>query len=448
MRLFSTAFLATLLISTSASAQPSGLAAKAEEFLKAHQDVNQFSGTVLAARNGQVVLRKGVGMANREWSIANTPETKMRLGSITKQFTAACILILEQQKKLSVEDTIDKHLPDAPEAWKKVTIHHLLSHTGGVPSYTNDPAYGKNKFRPMPLPDLVALFRGKPLEFEPGSQWKYSNSGYALLGDIIQRASGMSYEAFLRKHILDPLGMKNSGYDHWHDILPNRAAGYSKRGDEIRNADYLDMSQPHAAGALYSTVDDLYLWDRALYTDKVLPQAVRDRMFTPVKSNYAYGWTVGMAGGRKMVGHGGGIDGFSTMIMRMPEDQGAVIVLSNLQQANAQQVAMGLAAMLYDAPYQTPKVRKEITLSPSIYDKYVGVYELAPNFRLTVKRDGSRLITQATGQPPIEVFPESETKFFLKVVDAQLTFVPGADGTASQVILHQGGRDMPAKRVE
>jgi CubicO group peptidase (beta-lactamase class C family) len=372
----------------------------------------------------------------------------MRLGSITKQFTAACILILEQQKKLSLEDTLDKHIPDAPEAWKKVTIHHLLTHTGGVPSYTNDPTYSRNKFRPMPLAELIALFRDKPLEFEPGAQWKYSNSGYVLLGDIVQRASGMSYESFLQKHIFGPLEMKNSGYDHWHTILPNRASGYSKQGNEIRNADYLDMSQPHAAGALYSTVDDLHLWDRSLYTDKVLPQAVRDRMFTPVKSGYAFGWTIGNLAGRKVIGHGGGIDGFSTMIMRMPDDRSVVIVLSNLQQANAQAVATGLASILYGVPYQLPKARKEITLNPELYDKYIGIYELAPNFRLTVTREGSRLMTQATGQPKFEVFPESETQFFLKVVDAQLTFVKGPDGKATQLILHQGGRDMPAKRVE
>jgi CubicO group peptidase (beta-lactamase class C family) len=429
-------------------AQPADFAAKAKELLKAHDEVNQFSGAVLVARNGNVLLRTGIGLANREWNIANTPETKMRLGSITKQFTAACILLLEQQKKLSVGDTLDKHIPDAPQAWKKVTIHHLLTHTGGVPSYTNDPAYGRNKFRPMPLPDLIALFRDKPLEFDPGTQWKYSNSGYVLLGDIIQRASGIRYESFLQKYIFGPLEMKNSGYDHWHAILPNRASGYSRQGNEVRNADYLDMSQPHAAGALYSTVDDLHLWDRALYTDKLLPQDVRDRMFTPVKSNYAYGWTIGNLAGRKVVGHGGGIDGFSTMIMRIPDDQSVVIVLSNLQQANAQSVATGLAAILYGAPYQLPKVRKEISLNPELYDKYIGVYELAPNFRITVTREGQRLMTQATGQPKFEVFPESETQFFLKVVDAQLTFVKGSDGKATQLILHQGGRDMPAKRVE
>lgn len=428
--------------------QPAGYEAKAQEYLQAHKDVNSFSGTALVAQNGKILLRTGIGLANREWNIANIPEAKMRLGSITKQFTATSILLLELQKKLSVEDTVDKHVPDAPEAWKKITIHHLLTHTSGIPSYTSDPAYERNKINPTPLPDLIALFRGKPLEFEPGSSWKYSNSGYSLLGGVIQRASGMTYEQFLQKHIFGPLEMKNTGYDHWDVILPNRAAGYTKKKNQIRNADYLDMSVPHAAGALYSTVDDLYLWDRCLYTDKVLPQSGRDRMFTPVKNNYGYGWVISKLGGRKVLGHGGGIDGFATMILRMPDDQSVIILLSNLEQTNATEIANGLASILYGLPYQIPKTRKEITLDPALYDNYVGVYELAPKFRLTVTREGSRLMTQATGQGKLEVFPESETQFFLKVIDAQLTFVKGPDGKAVQVILHQAGRNMPGKRVE
>lgn len=419
-----------------------------EPYLKAQQEVNGFSGTALVARDGKVLLRKGVGLANREWNIAATPETKFRLGSITKQFTATAIMLLEQRGKLKVEDTLDKHVSDCPEAWKKVTIHQVLSHTSGIPSYTGEPAYASNKLKPTPPADLVALFRNRPLDFEPGAQYKYSNSGYSLLGFIIEKASGESYEAFLKKNIFVPLGMKSTGYDHNTEIVPMRASGYSVSGVKARNAEYVDMTIPYAAGALYSTVDDLYTWDQALYGDKVLPQEALKRMFTVVKNNYGYGWSIAKRDGRTMIGHGGGIDGFSTMIARYPEQKAAVIVLSNVEQVNAGRIATGLSALLFGEAVEMPKQFIEITLPAEALDKFTGVYEITPSFRLTVTREGNGLITQATGQGKIPIFPESESKFFARLMEAQITFEKGPDGKVNKLIIHQGGRNTPAKRVE
>ncbi|MBI3681550.1 MAG: serine hydrolase [Acidobacteria bacterium] len=421
---------------------------KAAEYLQAQEKINGFSGSVLYVQEGKVWLRRGVGLANRELNVANAPETKFRLGSITKQFTATAIMLLEQRGKLSVEDAIDKHFPNAPDHWKKVTVRHLLSHTGGVPSYTNDPGYLKNMFKPHPLPELIAGFRDKPLEFEPGSSWKYSNSGYVLLGDIIERVSGEKYEEFIRRNIFEPLEMKNTGYDHWETILANRAAGYSRGSRGWVNAAYLDMTLPYSAGALYSTIDDLYLWDRALYTDKVLPQAVLERMFTPVKNGYGYGWSVTEEFGRAVIGHGGGINGFSTFIGRARAENSVVIVLSNVQESNAGRVARDLGAISHGEKYDLPQLRKVISLNPAVFDSYTGKYELAPNVVMTVSREGARFLTQVTGQPQVEIYPESEAKFFVKVVDAQITFVKDATGKATELILNQSGRSMTAKRVE
>jgi CubicO group peptidase (beta-lactamase class C family) len=245
--------------------------------------------------------------------------------------------------------------------------------------------------------------------------------------------------------------MRDSGYDTTARILPMRASGYSRQGTDITNAPYLDMVQPFAAGALYSTVEDLLKWDQALYTDQLLPSDARSAMFTPFKSDYAYGWQAPAPSpqtfGRKQLAHGGGINGFSTMIVRLPEENVTSIVLANVQQAQTGRIARDLLAILFGQPYQVPVVRTVAKVDPKAYDAYVGQYQLAPTFILTVTREGDRLMTQATGQGKLEVFPESDTKFFLKVVDAQITFVKDDSGRVTHLILHQGGRDQKATRM-
>jgi CubicO group peptidase (beta-lactamase class C family) len=284
-------------------------------------------------------------MANAEWDVPNTPRTKFRLGSITKQFTATVVLMLERQGKLKVEDPVSKYVPGAPAAWKKVTIHHLLTHTSGIPSFTSFPDYIKTMTLPSPAAETVKRFRDKPLEFEPGSQFRYSNSGYVLLGYLIEKITGQSYEELVGKWIFGPLGMKDTGYDHPERILKNRASGYSNAGKTLANARYLDMTIPHAAGSLYSTVEDLLIWDQALYTEKLLPAKVLERMFTPFKDNYAYGWMVRTENNRQVIGHGGGINGFSTMIVRIPQERLFTAALSNLETRDAGRIANELVRL-------------------------------------------------------------------------------------------------------
>src|SRR5262249_31311506 len=209
--------------------------------------------------------------------------TKFRIGSVSKQFTAMAILMLEKQGKLKVGDPISKHLADAPETWKEVTIHHLLSHTGGIPEHTGTPGFREVRTQPTPLPRVTALYKHKPLDFKPGEKFKYSNSGYILLGQIIEKVSGESYEEFLRAHIFTPLQMNDSRNDHYRMVLKDRATGYARDGDTLVHAPYLDMSMPYSAGALYSTVEDLQRWDQALHSEKLVPKAILERMFTPVK---------------------------------------------------------------------------------------------------------------------------------------------------------------------
>jgi len=333
------AHLFLLSVAAVATAQPPpDLATKAEAYIKAAR----IQGSVLLARNGEVILAKGYGLANIEFDAANTPATKFRLGSITKQFTAAAILQLQEKGKLSVGDPISKYIPDSPAAWSSITIHHLLTHTSGIPSYTNQPGY-PTRMRELagtPL-EFIKRFRDLPLEFKPGEKFRYDNSGYFLLGVIIERASGMKYEEYLQKYVFQPLGMTDTGYDWPATILKNRASGYSKdpAGEQV-NAEFLDMGQPYAAGSLYSTVLDLYKWDRALYTTKVLSAQSLESAFKPGKLewaegiNYGYGWGIAQIHGHKAVGHGGGINGFSTVIWRAIEEDAVSIVLSNSDEAS------------------------------------------------------------------------------------------------------------------
>ena len=291
---------------------------------------NDFMGSVLVAKSGKIVLKKGYGMANVELDVPNAPNTKFRLGSITKQFTAAAILQLAAQGKLNVEDPVSKYVENSPAAWKDITIHHLLTHTSGIPNFTDFPDYQKTQRETVTPVQLVARFKDRPLDFAPGSKFKYSNSAYEVLGVIIEKASGEKYEDYLKKHIFDPLDMNDSGYDHDTRIIKHRAAGYEKSKDgNLRNADYIDMSIPYSAGSLYSTVEDLYRWDRGLYTDKILNTEWRKKMYTPFLSDYAYGWFVRGSGADQIITHNGGVNGFRTAINRFPGIDACVIVLTN-----------------------------------------------------------------------------------------------------------------------
>ncbi len=424
------------------------LTTKFDEYMDACVKVNHFSGAVLVSKEGATLFGKGYGFANAEHQVPNTTRIKFRLGSITKQFTAMAILILKDRGKLKLEDPVGKYIDDAPRAWEGVTIHHLLTHTGGVPSYTDDPTYSKKMMMPETVKSMIARFRDKPLDFKPGERFHYSNSGYFLLGAVIEKVSGKSYEAFLKEAIFDPLGMKDTGYDHSDRLLPGRASGYTLDGDGLKNAEYLDMAQPYAAGSLYSTVEDLARWDRALSDGKMISKESYAKMYTPLKNNYAYGWMVTTSKGRKEIQHGGGINGFVTEILRYPDQKVCVVVLCNVLPLNPGRVAHDLAAIVFGEPYELLRPRKVAKIDSKILDDYAGRYEIAPKVIATFTREGDRFMTQITNQPKFEVFPESATVFFLKVVDATITFVKDDKGKVTHMVLHQGGRDIKAKRLE
>jgi CubicO group peptidase (beta-lactamase class C family) len=420
--------------------------ARMEQIVQSYVPTKQFMGTVLVARNGKILLDKGYGFANLEWEVPNSPTTKFRLGSITKQFTAASILLLEERGKLKVEDPVKKYIPDAPAAWDKVTIFHVLTHTSGIPSFTSFPDYESKEAQAMTPQQLVDWFKDKPLEFEPGTKWNYSNSGYVLLGYLIEKISGQSYADFVQQNIFTPLGMKDSGYDSNSALISHRASGYNPGKNGIENTGFINMSIPLSAGALYSTTEDLLRWEDGLFGGKVLKPESLAKMTTPFKNDYAFGLGVRTKNGHKMIAHNGGIEGFNTSLIYYSDDKLVVAVLANLNGPFADQLAAQLGEVAHGEKVVLASERKEITVSPGILAQYVGTYELAPTFSITITLEGDHLMAQATNQRKNTIFAESETLFFLKVVDAQVEFVKDDKGQVTAMILHQNGRDQKGNR--
>jgi len=418
-----------------------------DEAVQAFATEGRFMGSVLVARGDKVVLSKGYGSANLEWGLPNDPTTKFRLGSVTKQFTAAAILLLEERGKLKIDDPVKAYLPDAPAAWDKVTIYHLLTHTSGIPSFTSFPDYRTSEATPSTPEQLVARFRDKPLEFGPGEKWNYSNSGYVLLGYILEKASGEEYAKFIKKNIFDPLGMNDSGYDSNSTIIPHRAAGYEPGSNGPVNTSYIHMSIPFSAGALYSTTEDLLRWERGLFGGKLLSAASLEKMTTPYKNDYAFGVGVITKEGVKEIVHGGGIEGFSTYLAYYPSDKLTVVVLCNLVSSNPEAIARVLGDLAHGKEAKLPTIHKAIAVPVVVLQQYVGTYELKPGIRNYITVEEDHLMTQLTGQSALPLFAESATKFFLKVVDAQLEFVKNDKGETTHLMQYQNGHAIKAVRI-
>ncbi len=419
-----------------------------QQIIQSHVANHSFMGTVLVAKGGTVMLSKGYGSANLEWNIPNSPTVKFRLGSVTKQFTAACVLLLEERGKWKVTDPVKKYMPDAPAAWDKITLFNLLTHTSGIPNFTSFPEYEDFQMKAMTPKKIVETFENKPLDFAPGTKWSYSNSGYVLLGYLIEKVSGQSYQEFLQQNIFTPLEMKDSGYDSNSAIIMHRVSGYSRSEHGVENSGYVNMSVPFSAGGLYSTTEDLLKWERGLFGGKVLSAESLKEMTTPFKDDYAFGLMVRTVNGRKEIDHGGGIQGFNTEMAYWPEDQLTVIVLGNLNGNAPGEIATQLAATIHGEKVMLPSERKEISLSPEVLATYVGTYAFDPKVDMNITLSGDRLETQLTGQPKVPIYPESRDHFFLKVVDAQLEFGRDVAGKVTQVTLHQSGRTFVCKKKE
>ncbi len=458
MKRLSSIYLATvfLLVALSfqaaAQAPANGLTSAINQELEKVFKPNEPGAAVIAIKDGQVVYRKGYGMANLELGVAIEPDMIFRIGSITKQFTAVATLMLMEQGKLSLSDEITKFLPDYPTQGHKITIEHLLTHTSGIKSYTGLPEWRPLWRKDLKMTELIDLFKNKPLEFAPGAGWNYNNSAFVLLGAIIEKVSGQSYGDFVEKNIFAPLGMKQSFYDNTARVIPRRAAGYSRGQGGFVNAEYLSMSHPHAAGSLMSTVDDLAKWDAALYTEKLVKQESLKKAWTPFVLNdgkatkYGYGWGVTTLEGERMITHGGGINGFTCDAARLPNSKVYVAILTNREGGTGSLVPK-IAAMLAGKPLRDPVATK---LSPTTLDKYVGMYQINEKGNATVTREGDSLFVQRPNGPRQEILPISETEFFPKAQPtARIRFKLQDNGAISSIVLPSGmAPDDEAKKTD
>ena len=388
------AMIALLLLTRIASAQD---VARMDGIVQTYVP-ERFMGTVLVARDRDVLLSKGYGMANLEWDTPNAPATKFRLGSLTKQFTAASILLLEERGKLKVDDRVKTYLPEAPPAWDAVTIFHLLTHTSGIPNFTAFPDYATMERFSTPVEKIVERFRDKPLDFQPGEKMSYSNSGYIVLGQIIEKLSGRTYETFVRDNLFTSIGMKDSGYDSNTAVIPHRASGYTNGPQGLVNAGFVHMSVPHAAGALYSTTEDLLRWNLALYGGKVLSPASLQKMTTPFKNNYAFGISVRTVNGAKEISHGGGIQGFNTWLSYYPDGHLTVVVLSNLNGDAPREIAGKLGTLVRGG---TVAMIERNEAGPTTRGRY-SIRRAAIGSTRVARRAGTRLATSPAVASSVE----------------------------------------------
>jgi len=389
-----------------------------------------LNGSILVAYEGKVLFRKGYGMANFEHEVPNTPQTVFRIGSITKQFTAAAILLLQESNVIHVHDSVSKYLHDYPNG-DKITIHHLLTHSSGIPNFTSFIDYRKMMKLPTTPEETVRKFIEMPLSFEPGENFEYSNSGYLLLSYLIEKVTGQTVETFLDETIFQAIGMKQTGVDNHKKVVRNRAMGYEIWG-EVANAEYIDMSVPSGAGAMYSTIEDLFLWDRALHTERLVNRNSYVMMTTPHKDQYGYGLfqyeeTIRNEK-RKVIGHGGGINGFLSEYRWYVNEDLTVIVLSNLVTTQVGNIANALARLAFNDEVALPETYKAIPMNVNQYENLVGDYKIHEDTgsMLSVSVDHGKLYITHAPSFKFEICPFSQQEeiksFFIKGVQGKVTF--------------------------
>jgi CubicO group peptidase (beta-lactamase class C family) len=432
---------------------------KADALLAKLVKTNDPGMAVLVAQDGRILFEKSYGLANREDHVPVVLDSTFRIGSITKQFTSSSILKLQKEGKLSVDDKLSTFIPDFPGG-DEVTLRHLLTHTSGIHSYTDEPDFLSRVTNGTSTEAIISEMKKYPYDFKPGAKWYYDNSGYLLLGYIVEKVSGQRYADFLRENFFEPMGMTNTGVYRADLGLPHEALGYSLTTNGFERALNWDMSWAGGAGALYSTVDDLYRWNEGVFNGRVLDAASLAEAWTPVKTTeneatytrdegYGFGWSISRYRGMREISHGGGLQGYSSFLLRMPDAQFTVVVLANAlpgrPSAGPSRVAHQLADIfLADKLAPLPNVNTKI--NPKSYDALTGQYQLLGAI-MTISRRGTHLYEQFASQPEAEIFPESETNFFLKVVDAQIIFVKDKTGRPSKLTLHQNGMTLDAVRV-
>ena len=410
--------------------------------------------SVAVVKGRDTIAMRAWGFADLENDVAATPAHVFRIGSVTKQFTSAAIMQLVEKGRLSLDDTLGALLLNMPAAWRKVTLRQLLNHTSGIPSYTDLGAKWAKRWREDMLPDsLLAFTTQDTMNFSPGSKWRYNNTGYVLLGMILDKLSGQPYPRYLQEQFFKPLGLMSTMYCYPQPIIKQRAHGYTRMGKQLVNADYLSMTQPYSAGALCSTGSDLVKWTRALHSGAIVRSASFSQMTTPIgaamPSHYGFGLASDSLSGHPRISHGGGIHGFQSMLAHYPKDSLTVVVLVNSTPSPVDLVAGNLARIVFGLPLEGAPMRR-VTLSAAQLAQYAGDYTLslpdATRLVIHITPSAEKLMAQAEGQSSFELIPYGDHVFGADFDRAlRLTFHVD-NGRATKLIMRQGGVDVEGTR--
>ncbi len=440
--------LSLLTAAAPAVALPADFKAQADKMLADSYAANGPGAAVIVTENGKTVYAAGRGMADVDGKIAITPATRFRLGSITKQFTAAAIMKLVEQGKVSLDDPLTKFVPDYPAPNGKATVRQLLNHTGGMMPYTQIPGFMANGVdRPYTTQQLIAAFKDAPPLFAPGAQYAYNNSGYALLGAILEKVTGKSWDQAVGDLVTGPLRLTTIRSGIGADGTPGMAAGYTDEDGRIVPAAKIHMSVPHGAGALVGTVGDMATWGQALHHGKVVSPASYAAMIAPTTTAdgrtepYGFGLQIGDVRGRREIGHGGGINGFSTDSLFLPDQQIFVAVFANSDSPRIETsvVARKLAALAVGDAY--PSFTKT-AIDPKSIEAALGVYDFGSAKRTFFVRDG-KMIMQREGGPPLEVFSAGGNRFFYGSDSLSWFELTGAPGAIRQIAFYGEGATRP-----
>jgi CubicO group peptidase (beta-lactamase class C family) len=420
---------------------------KINKLLNGYAETGRFNGSALVASLDKVLLDKGFGYKNYNENTLNDSGTVYQIASVTKQFTSAVILKLVELNKLSLSEKLSKFYPDFPKG-ENITIENLLTHTSGIFDWTHS-----INFSPANEQTLVGFLKNKPFDFEPGTNWSYSNSNYSLLGYIIQKVTGMSYEDAVRKYIFVPLQMTHSGFDFKNFKSKDKATGYSVFSDSVKTEGTLyDSVGPFAAGEIYSTVGDLYKWHRGLQSCKIISRTSLEKACTPFKDHYGYGWIIDSLFNRRITSHSGDISGFSSNLARITEDNVIIILLNNKEGSGLEAITRNILAILYNQPYGIPVKRHPVKLDDDILKKYLGTYEVmfsSGPIQGDVTFEKGKLMMHSQGHPKLELIAEKIDHFFDSYDDTEddVEFVTGNNGKVTGIVISRNGITLSGRKI-
>lgn len=423
------------------------------EYMEALVKNRNFHGSVLVAKDGEILLNSGYGYANFHQNTRNKSQTRYAIGSVTKSFVSMGIMQLYEEGLIDVEDKVSKYLPNFPNG-DSITIYNLLTHTSGLVNFTDLPQFYSLALQNSDPMTVVDLIKDLPLQFEPGEKFSYCNSNYLLLGIILENVSGMTYEEYLKKNIFEPLNMNDTGILFGNEDVIYDATAYDGYLEVIPVDDEILLRNIYGAGNIYSTVEDLYRWDRGLKTEKLVKEETLNEIFTkyeefPNAGYYGYGWVITDTGLGQMIWHDGATLGFSANVARFVDDDLTIIILTNNRLYNTLDLINNLIAVVYNLDYEMPEPIEEMEVEDlSIFDKYVGEYVMNANVIITITRDDNGIYAQFTGQNQYQIFPKSENEFFYKITDAQITFIENEEGEVTGLVLHQLDMDFNAEKIK